>query len=52
MNFLLTVQRVFIKTLRIVVDLRNCYYLDTEELGCGECGKSFQSWEQQQASSE
>ena len=39
MNFLLIIQRVFIKTLRIVVvDFRNCYYFDTEELGCGERG--------------
>ena len=31
----------------IVVDLRDCYYFATEELDCGERGKSFQSWEQQ-----
>ena len=46
MNFLLTVRRIFIKSRRIVMDLRNCYYLDTEELGCDECGESFQSWKQ------
>lgn len=34
------------KTLRLVVYLRDCYYLAIKELGCKECGKSFQCWDQ------
>ena len=34
------------KTLRIVVNLKDCYYLAIKELGCKECGKAFQSWDQ------
>ena len=34
------------KSLRIVVDLRDSYYLATEELGCSNCGASFQCWDQ------
>ena len=33
------------KTIRRVVDLRDYYYLVTEELGCDRCKKSFQSWD-------
>ena len=29
------------KSQRIVVDLRDSYYLATEELGCSNCGASF-----------
>ena len=46
-TMLIVQRRVFIKkTLRIVVDLRDCYYLATEELGCKECGRNFQCWDQ------
>ena len=34
------------KSLRIVVDLRDNYYLAAEELGCGLCGAAFQCWDQ------
>lgn len=30
----------------MVIDLKYCYYLATEELSCKECGKPFQSWDQ------
>ena len=37
---------LYTKTLRTVVDMRDCYYLATEELGCKECGGRYQCWDQ------
>ena len=34
-----------LKTIRRIVDLRDWYYLATEELRCSNCNKAFLGWD-------